>query len=214
MPISKIRQLAGTDRKGTNILGLIEASEKIGFTAKGVKADWDSLFKIPFPTIAHIVVKGILTHYVVILKITKTVIKIMDPADGAIHRITHEDFKSQWTGVLVLIAPGERFRIKNEKAKLTTRLVQLVKPSRGILMQSLVGALIYSILGLSISLYVGKIVDNVIPGGNANLLNLLGVAMLVIIVFRLLLLNFQSVFILKTGPVSYTHLTLPTKRIV
>lgn len=199
MPISKIRQFAGTDRKGTNILGLIEAAEKMGFSAKGVRGDWDSLFKIPVPTIAHIVVKKILTHYVVLLKVSKTVIKIMDPADGAIHKIRHEDFKIQWTGVLVLIAPGERFRIRNEESKLTTRLIQLVKPSRGILMQSLVGALIYSILGLSISLYVGRIVDNVIPGGNANLLNLLGVAMMVIIVFRLLLLIFQSVFVLKTG---------------
>jgi len=199
MPISKIRQYAGTDRKGTNILGLIEAAEKMGFSAKGVRGEWDSLFKIPVPTIAHIVVRNKLTHYVVILKVSKTVIKIMDPADGAIHKIRHEDFKSQWTGVLVLIAPGERFRIRNEEAKLTTRLIQLVKPSRGILMQSLAGALIYSILGLSVSLYVGRIVDNVIPGGNANLLNLLGVAMMVIIVFRLLLLIFQSVFILKTG---------------
>jgi len=199
MPISKIRQYAGTDRKGTNVLGLIEAAEKMGFSAKGVRGDWDSLFKIPVPTIAHIVVKNILTHYVVLLKVSKTVIKIMDPADGAIHKVRHEDFKSQWTGVLVLIAPGERFSIRNEKAKLTTRLIQLVKPSRGILMQSLLGALIYSILGLSISLYVGKIVDNIIPGGNANLLNLLGVAMMVIIVFRLLLLIFQSVFVLKTG---------------
>ncbi len=199
MPISKIRQYAGTDRKGTNILGLIEAADKMGFTAKGVKADWDSLFKIPYPTIAHIVVKGILTHYVVLLKITRTVIKIMDPADGAIHKIRHEDFKRQWTGVLVLIAPGERFTIRDEKASLTTRLLQLVRPSRGILLQSLVGALIYSILGLSISLYVGKIVDNVIPGGNGNLLNLLGLAMIIIILFRLLLMIFQSVFILKTG---------------
>ncbi len=62
IPVSKIRQYAGTDRKGTNILGLIEAAGKMGFTAKGVKGDWESLFKIPFPTIAHIVVKGILTH--------------------------------------------------------------------------------------------------------------------------------------------------------
>ena len=199
IPISKIRQYAGTDRKGTNILGLIEAAGKMGFTAKGVKGDWESLFRIPFPTIAHIVVKGILTHYVVLLKASKTIIKVMDPGDGEIHKISHEEFKSQWTGVLVLIAPGERFRIRNEEANLTARLVQLVKPSRGILMQSLLGALIYSILGLSVSLYVGRIVDNVIPGGNSNLLNLLGVAMVIIIVFRLLLLIFQSIFILKTG---------------
>lgn len=199
LPLARIRQYAGTDKKGTNVLGLIEASEKMGFTARGVRADWDSLFKIPVPAIAHMIVKGILTHYVVILKATGKYIKIMDPADGEIHKFSHEDFKDQWTGVLVLIAPGERFRIRDEKEKLWTRLLQLVKPSKSILIQALVGALVYSVLGLSVSIYVGRLVDNVIPGGNSNLLNLLGIVMLIIIVYRFILIIFQSVFVLKTG---------------
>jgi ATP-binding cassette subfamily B protein len=49
------------------------------------------------------------------------------------------------------------------------------------------------------SIYVGKLVDTVLPGGNLSLLNLLGIAMVLIIVLRLLLSFFQSVFILKTG---------------
>ena len=199
LPLARIRQYAGTDRKGTNVLGLIEAAEQIGFTARGVRADWDSLFRIPVPAIAHVVVKGILTHYVVILKATKKYIKIMDPGDGEIHKLAHDEFKEQWTGVLVLIAPGERFRIRDEKEKLWTRLLYLVKPSKSILIQALAGALIYSVLGLSVSIYVGRLVDNVIPGGNFNLLNLLGMVMLVIIIYRFILLIFQSVFVLKTG---------------
>ncbi len=199
LPVSRIRQYACTDKKGTNILGLLEAAGKIGFSAKGVRGDWESLFKIPVPAIAHIVVKGILTHYVVIIKVNKSYIKVMDPADGEFHKLSHEDFKKQWTGVLVLIAPGERFRIREEKTKLIYRLLKLVEPSKGILTQSLIGALVYSVLGLSSSLYIGRLVDNVIPGGNYNLLNLLGVAMLVIILFRVLLIIFQSVFVLKTG---------------
>ncbi|PIX12587.1 MAG: hypothetical protein COZ74_10765, partial [Flavobacteriaceae bacterium CG_4_8_14_3_um_filter_31_8] len=31
--IARIRQYAGTDKKGTNVLGLIEAAEKLGFEA-------------------------------------------------------------------------------------------------------------------------------------------------------------------------------------
>lgn len=57
LPISKIRQYASTDKKGTNILGLMEAADKLGFSAKGVKGEFESLFKIPTPTIAHVVVK-------------------------------------------------------------------------------------------------------------------------------------------------------------
>ena len=44
------------------------------------------------------------------------------------------------------------------------------------------------------SLYVGKLVDNVLPGGNLNLLNLLGVAMILIIVIRLLLKRLPACF--------------------
>ncbi|NFV14383.1 ABC transporter CbaT, partial [Clostridium sporogenes] len=38
-PISKIRQIAGTDKEGTSAFGIIKAAEELGFTAKGVKAN-------------------------------------------------------------------------------------------------------------------------------------------------------------------------------
>jgi len=199
LPVSRIRQFAGTDRKGTNVLGLIEASAKMGFLAKGVKGEWDSLFKIPKPAIAHLIVNGILTHYVVILRATNKFIQIMDPEDGNIHKIPHEQFGKEWTGVLILIAPGEKFSMKDEKVSLSVRLWQLIKPNSRILFQALVGAIIFSILGLSMSIYVGRLIDQVIPGGNMNLLNLMGIAMALIILLRLLLGLFQSLFILKTG---------------
>ncbi len=30
LPVSRIRQIAGTDKKGTNVLGLLEAAQKLG----------------------------------------------------------------------------------------------------------------------------------------------------------------------------------------
>ena len=39
IPIARIRQWAGTDKKGTNAWGLIKAAEKLGFSAKGVKGE-------------------------------------------------------------------------------------------------------------------------------------------------------------------------------
>ena len=199
LPVARIRQLAGTDKKGTNVLGLIEAAGKMGFLAKGVRGEWDSLFKIPKPAIAHIIVKEVLQHYVVLIKTTAKYIEIMDPGDGYLHKVPHEEFKKQWTGVLVLIAPGEKFEVRNAKVSAAARFWQLIKPNRSILLQSLIGALVFSVLGLSMSIYVGKLVDNVLPGGNLNLLNLLGVAMIIIIILRLLLSFFQTIFVLKTG---------------
>lgn len=45
VPIAKIRQLIGTTKDGTNMLGLVEGAEKIGFDAKGVKGSRNSLFQ-------------------------------------------------------------------------------------------------------------------------------------------------------------------------
>ena len=199
LPVARIRQLASTDKKGTNVLGLVEAAGKMGFLAKGVRGEWDSLFKIPKPAIAHVIVKDILQHYVVLIKTTGKYIEIMDPAYGELHKVPHDEFKKQWTGVLILIAPGEKFTVGNEKISTAVRFWRLIKSNRGILLQSLIGAFVFSVLGLSMSIYVGKLVDNVLPGGNLNLLNLLGVAMVIIIILRLILSFFQTIFILKTG---------------
>ena len=43
MPVARIRQIAGTDTKGTNVLGMIKAAEQLGFSAKGVKGNQDAL---------------------------------------------------------------------------------------------------------------------------------------------------------------------------
>lgn len=70
MPISKIREVAGTDKQGTNAAGMIKAAEKLGFTAKAVKGDQNAFFsEFPLPAIAHVIVDGALLHYVVIHKI-------------------------------------------------------------------------------------------------------------------------------------------------
>ena len=52
------------------------------------------------------------------------------------------------------------------------------------LLQALFGAFVYSILGLSTSVYVGKITDYVLVDENVNLLNLMGVVMIILLVLR------------------------------
>ncbi|TVR75479.1 MAG: peptidase domain-containing ABC transporter [Marinilabiliales bacterium] len=199
MPVSKIRQFAGTDKRGTNVLGLVEASKKMGFLAKGVRGEFESLFKIPKPAIAHIIVNETLHHYVVLVAATSRCITVMDPAEGKMRRISHEEFRKQWTGVLVILYPGREFTPLREKVTPSLRLWHLVRPNAGVLFQALCGALLFSVLGLSTAIFVGRLVDNVIPSGNANLLNLLGIAMAAIIMLRVLLSIFQWLFVLKTG---------------
>lgn len=199
LPVSKIRQMASTDQKGTNVLGLVEAAGQMGFSAKGVKGEYDSLFKIPTPTIAHVIVREVLHHYVVIYKATKQHIHVMDPADGRMHKIPHEEFKEMWTGVLVLLMPDTDFKAVKQKVSVFQRFWFLIQPHRSVMLQALFGAVLYTVLGLSTAIYVQKIVDHVFAEGNRNLLNLMSVLMLVLLCFQVLIGVYKSLFVLKTG---------------
>ena len=79
---------------------LLEALEKLGFQAKGVRGEMASLLKIPKPAIAHVIIKEVLQHYVVIYAATEKHIEVMDPGTGQMHKYTHEDFRKIRTGVL------------------------------------------------------------------------------------------------------------------
>lgn len=199
IPIARIRQYAGTDKKGTNVLGLIEAAQKLGFEAKGVRGDFESLFKIPKPAIAHIIVKEQLHHYVVIYEVSKTHITIMDPGTGKLEKRTHDAFTKEWTGVLVLLLPNEDFKVGNQKVSIYKRFWFLLKPHKFVLTQALIGAVVYTLLGFSTSIYIQKLTDFVLVGGNTRLLNLLGVIMLCLLVLQVIIGVFKDVFLIKTG---------------
>lgn len=199
MPVAKIRQMASTDQKGTNILGLIEAATKMGFSAKGVRGDFEALKDVPMPVIAHVIVKKVLHHFVVLYKVTDKTVEYMDPGDGQIHKVNPDEFKEMWTGVLVLLMPNDEFKAISEKVSTWSRFWYLVRPHRAVMIQSLVGAIIYTILGLSTSIYVQKIIDHVFIGRNTNLLNLLSLVMIGLLLMQVVIGIYKTLFIIKVG---------------
>ncbi|MCT3704468.1 peptidase domain-containing ABC transporter, partial [Elizabethkingia anophelis] len=208
MPIAKIRQICHTDTRGTNVLGMVQGLEKMGFNAKGVKGGADALPEIPLPAIAHIIVQGQLHHYVVIYSVKKDKITVMDPAYGKMQEYTLQEFSEIWTGVLILLEPNEYFEQKDEKTSLYKRFWNLVQPHKSILLQALLGAVVYTILGLSTSIYIEKITDYVLIDGNKRLLNLLSVGMIVILLFQIFISVMKSVLVLQTGQKMDKHLIL------
>ena len=208
LPVSKIRQWAGTDKKGTNAWGLIKAAEKMSMTAKGVKALPEALSEIPLPVIAHVVIKEKLQHYVVIYKVTPKFIEVMDPGTGTLKKQDTESFLKEWTGVLILLSPSGDFVARNEKVSNFKRFRFLLYPHRRILAQALFGAVIFTVLGLSTSVYIQKITDHVLVNGNRNLLNLLSVGMIIILLFQVFIGTMQNVFVLKTGQLIDARLIL------
>lgn len=198
-PVSRIRQYAFTDKKGTNVLGLTQAAHKLGLSAKGVRALPEALDIVPKPAIAHVIVKEQLQHYVVVYKVTKTHVTYMDPGDGRMHQKTREEFNKEWTKVMVIMEPEESFRRGNEKKNIISQFIALLAPHKSVMLQALFGALVYSILGLSTAIYVGKITDYVLVDKNLNLLHLMGIIMIAVLLLRTFIGAMKSILALKTG---------------
>ncbi|HEX5436752.1 MAG TPA: peptidase domain-containing ABC transporter [Gemmatimonadaceae bacterium] len=199
VPISRIRQYASTDRGGTTVLGLLEAATRLGFTAKGVRGTVEHLPQLPTPAIAHVLVREGIHHYVVIRAVRRRRVVIMDPSDGRFHRMTIDAFAAQWTGVLLLLAPSADVGAGQRGTSLLRRFWQLVRPHATVLAQALVGALVYTLLGLSTAVYVQKLVDYVLVDANRNLLNLMSVVMIAFLVLRCYIGSLKSLITLHTG---------------
>lgn len=153
--ITKIREVAGTDKQGTNAYGVIKAAEQLGFSAKGVKGNKEAFFsEFPLPCIAHVIVDGQLLHYVVIHKITKKQVIIADPGVGIVKLKPEEFFgevheegqppKYQWSGVLILLVKNETFMKGDETKGLFSRFFHLLLPQKKLLLHIFVASLVYT----------------------------------------------------------------------
>lgn len=191
IPIAKIRQIAGTDKRGTNALGMIKAAEILGFSAKGVRAEKKHLTKsLPLPCVAH-VVKDNLQHYVVIHRIKKDIVTVADPAVGII-KYPMEEFFAIWSGVLLLMVPSEQFDQRDETTGFFTRFLALLMPYKGLLAQIFLASVIYTFFGILGAFYLKTLVDDLLVDNLAKTLHVISIGFMFLTVFRIILDAFRN----------------------
>jgi ATP-binding cassette subfamily B protein len=165
--LADLIQISGTTREGTNLKGLIEASEKIGLRTLGVKIEFDKLKNdLPLPCIAH----WNQNHFVVIYKIAKRNIYIADPAHGLL-TYNKEDFIKSWVsdgkdeGIVLLLEPTPEFYTTNEEGKTKaikqkfSFLFSYLKIHRKGILQIIIGLFSGSLLQLIFPFLTQSIVD-------------------------------------------------------
>ena len=136
--ITRLRDMMGTDMKGTNLVGLQKAANELGFSTAAVRVDRENfLSDFTLPAIAQVITDQGLTHFVVIFKKTtikdddarrkhvvqeeerkadaskkykcKDYVVIGDPANE-LKKISLDEFYKNFTGVLLLLNPTAEFK--------------------------------------------------------------------------------------------------------
>lgn len=83
--ITRLRDMMGTDMKGTNLVGLQKAANEMGFNTAAVRVDRENfLSDFTLPCIAQVITDQGMTHFVVVFK--KTTIRTTPPATSMCSR--------------------------------------------------------------------------------------------------------------------------------
>lgn len=118
VPLEQLRLDARTNNEGTTALNLVLASQKYGFDAVGMKVENLNDIK-RLPAIAHLNLKKGYSHYVVIEKVTKDKIILMDPAKGKVVKFLWE-FQKEWSGVVLIFYPKQKIMVLKNNVTLFT----------------------------------------------------------------------------------------------
>lgn len=166
-PLSELRNLSQTTRKGSSLYGLSEAAEQIGFRTLSAKVTYEQLAEdASLPCIAH----WNQNHFVVIYKIGKNSITVADPGHGLL-RYSKSEFLNAWEsdvnhGVILLLEPTPEFRSnqENKSSDQSTQkgfsfLFKYLFQYKKLLIQLVVALLAGSVLQLVFPFLTQSIVD-------------------------------------------------------
>ena len=193
-----LRELSGTDKQGTTLLGLYQAANKLGFEAKGMKADIESVSKIQEPVILHIIKDKQLEHYIVAYGKKENNFIIGDPAVG-IKNISAEELNVLWkTKHCLVLKPTEKLNtsVKENKNK-QSWFLRLLKYDSNILISSVLIGVILAILSMATAVITQKLIDNILPSKNITTLFLVIAYLFFLLSVRSVLSYLRNMFLVK-----------------
>ncbi|MDR2043181.1 MAG: peptidase domain-containing ABC transporter [Clostridium sp.] len=187
LPITRIREIAGTDRQGTNAYGMVKAAGELGFTAKAVKGGRNSVFSgFPLPAVAHVLADGSRPHYIVIHKITQKRIMVADPGKGLV-KYTPEEFLQIWTGILILMVPAQTFTKSDGGSSMLPHFFALLKPQKRLIADIFIASLLLAGMGILGAFYFKAILDDILPASAVKTLTVISIGVILLKIFSVLL---------------------------
>ncbi len=169
-----LREKSGTSKTGTTMLGLYQCANEIGFDAEGCEADTDALIEHGKPVILHIIVDQKYEHYVICYHYNSngnSQFCIGDPAKG-IEYWSKDELEKVWISKTCLtLSPNAHFQKAQQTNKEKIRwLKDLIREDQEWLYTIIFLGVIFTLLGMSMSVFSQKLIDDILPKKKLNLL--------------------------------------------
>jgi ATP-binding cassette subfamily B protein len=167
-----INALSGASADGVSLLGLFQAAEKLGFDAEGLVAEsQENLKDLSNPAILHVTIENVLSHFVVFYGFKSDKAIIGDPAKGIV-TYAKDELDEIWKGKTLLnLIPNPHFvkeiSIDSDKKKW---IIELIRDDVRLLCVALFLGIVISLLSLSSAIFSQKLIDDILPGNNVQML--------------------------------------------
>jgi len=189
--LEKLRELSGTTKQGTTLLGLYQAANQLGFKANGNEADIQALIDHKEPLILHVVLEERLQHYVVCYGFKNNKFIIGDPAKG-ITTYTKAALTNIWkSSTCLTLTPNKDFvKALDTKKSKKQWFLNLLKEDSQLLGISVVIGVGVALLGMAMAVFSQKLIDDILPSQNTQKLvtgiGLLAFLLLIRVLFSVL----------------------------
>jgi len=157
VPLAELRIECGVSRDGSKASNVILAARRYGMVADGFKAEHlEQLLKVPPPYIVF----WEFNHFLVVERLSKNWVFINDPATGP-RRISWEEFDKGFTGVVLVMKPGQDFKKGGRNKSVILALIDRLKGSVGAILYCILAGLLLVIPGLAIPIFSQIFIDEI-----------------------------------------------------
>jgi ABC-type bacteriocin/lantibiotic exporter with double-glycine peptidase domain/CRP-like cAMP-binding protein len=194
VPLSWLREIAGTSQSGTTLRALAATGRRIGLDVEPVKVSRDRVNDLQVPAILHWDAE----HWVVLAEVDEHHAEIADPALG-LQRVDRGELDRHWDGYAARVTPtGATPEVPAGAPHLQWLVPFLVKHRRA-LIGAMVLALVAAACEVALPLVVEHVVNAVIAHKATSTIEILGLAMLALAVGGTVAVLFQRLVLVAAS---------------
>ena len=169
--LESIRQITKTTKEGTNAYNLVCAANKIGFSAKGFKCEFDDINQnnIILPCISNMILDNSFLHFIVIYEINfkSKYLIIGDPSDK-VKKISFDDFKLVFNKVLIMLTPTKVLPIETN-INIYSFMFNIIKRHKPLLKQLLIISIFITLFSIINSFFIQYMIEAINNNSKSNI---------------------------------------------
>lgn len=188
--LNKLMEMTKTTKNGTTFYNLSEAASKVGMASKAYYVDdFNNISVYSCPFISQVIRNGY-THFVVVYKISKDKLLIMDPALGSLY-MSREKFLNIWTSYIMMFEKVKILPNYKDEKYINKLLYGLILNNKKIIVNCLLLTLMFCFLTIGYSVYLKVMIDKVL-NQDKYLLIVISLIFFIVILFRSLTNLFRN----------------------